>query len=791
LDGRIYQFNLKKIMAKHKEELEKLTPDQAILKEAQDRLKACIDYEDNERAKMLDDLRFCTLDQWPAEIRTARENDPNGSRPCLTIDKINQYIVQVVNDMRHNRPGIKARPVDDQADPDTAEIYQGLIRHIEDQSNASVAYETAGESAVKIGLGYFRVMTDYVSPDSFDQEPRIKRIPNTFSTYLGPHIQPDGSDAEYGFIVEEMPDEKFEREFPKAKKEGGDFEGLGDKPTWKTEETTTVVEYFYTKYTNKTLLFLADGTTIIKEEYESLYADHPDAPQIQDYRTTHLNEIKWCKLTGAEVLEKRDWLGKYIPIVEVIGKEAYVDGKRCLWGLVRPAKDNLRMYNYWASAATEKIALSPKVPFIGAKGQFEGLEDAWKKANVENRAYLEYNAIDVNGNAIPAPQRVIPAPIETAIINMMGTIEHDVQTSLGMFKASVGESESQQSGKAILALQRESDTGTFHFQDNLALSIKHCGRILIDLIPQIIDTRRVLRILGEDGESQSVTVNPEQSVAMMQTPDMTGKVKRIYNLGVGHYDVTVTVGPSYTTARQEASTILTELANSAKDPISASVMRYLAIKNSDFHGSDEMVRMLKALLPPQLQQADGEQQPIPPQAMAQIQQLGQQNQMMKQGLQELAQDNQQLKSGVQEGMAKISANHDEKMKALALDEKVALEKARIAREQFEFEKQLEIDKANHEIDLEERKAVAAHGIKQKELEFEQTCRAQDQQEKTKLDNETGATALAPNMVESMKAMVEGLKEVSQTQQLMIEQMGKPKTVSMTMPDGRQASATVH
>ena len=234
-------------MAKHKKE-ETLTPDEAILKEAHERLKDCIEDEGTERAKMLDDLRFCTLDQWPAEIRTARENDPNGSRPCLTIDKINQYITQVVNDERKNKPGIKTRPVDDFADIETAKIYDGLIRHIEDRSNASIAYTTAGELAVKIGLGYFRVVTEYISPDSFDQEPRIKRIPNTFSVFLGPHIQPDGSDAEYGFIIEEVPQERFEREFPDAKKEAGDFEGLGDKPTWKTRETTTVVEYFYTKY---------------------------------------------------------------------------------------------------------------------------------------------------------------------------------------------------------------------------------------------------------------------------------------------------------------------------------------------------------------------------------------------------------------------------------------------------------------------------------------------------------------------------------------------------------------
>lgn len=653
--------------------------DEKILETARQRLKDCIDDESIERKKMEDDLRFCTLDQWPAEIRRARESDPNGARPCLTSDEINQYIVQVENDMRHNRPSIKPRPVDDKSDPATAEIFAGLIRHIEDQSNATVAYVTGGGSAVRIGLGYFRVVTEYVSPDSSDQEPRILRIPNTFGVYLGPHIQPDGSDAEYGFIIEQMPIAKFKREFPGKKVAAVDFDGLGVIPTWRTEDTITVVEYFYTKYTHKNTMYLEDYSQVSESEYWEKYGQAEKRPKVRETRQRYEKSIKWVKMTGCEVLQKTDWLGKYIPIIEVVGKEAYVDGKRVLWGLVRPAKDMLRMKNYWLSAATEKIALSPKVPFVGAKGQFEGVEEQWKKANVENRAYLEYNAIDVNGNAIPRPERVAPAPVEMAIVNMLGMIEHDVQKSLGMFNASVGESESQQSGKAILALQRESDTGTFHFQDNLSLSIQYCGRILIDLIPKVIDTRRVLRILGEDGKSKAVTVDPSQQSAVRKVDDGRGGIRSIYNLGVGTYDVTVSTGPSYSTGRQEAATILTELANSAKDPASAAVMRYLAIKNSDFHGADEMTRMLKALLPPQALQADESQEPIPPQAMAKIAELTQQVQAMRQGGQELMQENQMLKIGAQEKMAKVNADAKAKMDELELQRQAQDAAANLAR----------------------------------------------------------------------------------------------------------------
>lgn len=766
--------------------------EEKLLKESLEGLKICIDDEDIERKKMQDDLRFCTLDQWPAEIRRSRESDPNGARPCLTSDEINQYIVQVENDMRHNRPSVKPRPVDDQSDPATAEIYAGLIRHIEDQSNAEVAYVTAGGSAVRIGLGYFRVTTDYVSPDSFDQEPRILRIPNTFSVYLNAHIQPDGSDATKAWILEEMTVEKFKREFPKAKVSKQDFEGLGVTPTWRAEDTITVAEHFYVDYTATKLLFLADGSTV--------YADEYDGPEenIKESRPAQKQRVKWCKHTGCEILEERDWLGKYIPIVEVVGKESFVDGKRVLWGLVRPAKDMLRMKNYWLSAATEKIALSPKVPFIGAKGQFENLEEQWKRANIENRAYLEYNAIDVNGNAIPRPERVSPAPVEMAIVNMLGMIEHDVQKSLGMFKASVGEAESQQSGKAILALQRESDTGTFHFQDNLSLSIQYCGRILIDLIPKVIDTRRVLRILGEDGQSKSVTIDPSQKGAKREIADQMGKIRTIYNLGVGTYDVTVTTGPSYSTARQEAATILTDLANSAKDPASAAVMRYLAVKNSDFPGSDEMTRMLKALLPPQAIQADDDET-IPAAALQQIAQLKQTADQLHQEGTQLMQENQQLKTGAAAAQAKVEADAAAKAKEL-----------QIRKEQQDFEQSLAQAKAKAEFDLKKYVAERELEIADMKHEHEKSIANAkidfDHQSKLASDPNYKDVAMMPQVMESMQSLATGITQAFQQlaelqskglelQQQTLAAIQAPKRVSVggiqRDADGRPIGAMVN
>jgi hypothetical protein len=690
-----------------------------LLDEARRELKACIDEEDAERAKMQDDLRFCTLDQWPADIRKERENDlESGPRPCLTIDKINQYIVQVVNDVRQGKPGVNVRPQDDAADIQTAKVLKGIIRNIEDQSSADIAYATAVESAARIGLGYIRVTAEYTSDDSFDQELFIRPVPNTFSVYLGKHIHPDGSDAETAFICEPMPIEKFKEEYPGKKFKSEDFDGFGAQVSgyWRTAETIMVVEYYCFERRREKIHFLADGTTMSDEMYKKWPVEAGPKPAIQKSRDVLRKQLMWTKMTGVEVLDSRELPGKYIPIAEVVGREAWVDGRRVLWGLVRPAKDVLRMYNYFASTITERMGLAPKVPFIGAKGQFEGLEHIWRDANRKNRAYLEYNLIDVNGNAVPAPQRVGPTPIEAALLKQMEVIEHDVQTSLGMFRASVGESESQQSGRAILALQRESDTGTYHFGANLGVSIRHIGRILVDLIPPYYDTRRIVRILGEDGEPQSVSLDPDQQVARVDIQTAQG-VKSIHNPGVGEYDVSITVGPSYNTKRMEAAATFVELAKGAADPATALVMSYLTVRNSDFNGAEDAAKMIKALLPPQVLQAvsPGGPQTIPPEVQAQMQQAQLAVQALQQHNQELVTEIQQLKAGAQQEAAKIQSEHDTEMQRIGLDARVEGEKAKLAREKAEAELALKRAIAKAELEIEDLKLAAEHDRAEREL----------------------------------------------------------------------------
>ncbi len=336
------------------------------------------------------------------------------------------------------------------------------------------------------------------------------------------------------------------------------------------------------------------------------------------------------------------------------------------------------MYNYWASTLTEKFGLAPKTPFIGAVGQFTTARAAWKDANKKNTPFLEYDPIDVNQNIVPAPQRQGPTPMEAAYFQQMQTIEHDVQTSLGMFKAATGESESQQSGRAILALQKESDTGTYHFGANLGVSIRHVGRIIVDMIPHYYDTKRVVRIIGEDGEIQTAQIDPDQEMSHREVQGANGGIKSIYNPGVGKWDVSITTGPSYNTQRMEAQATFVEMAKGAADPASAAVLRYLVMRNSDAAGSDEASKLLKTLLPPQALQALASKDPIPPQVQAMLQQVQAKMAQMQEEFQKVQQENVQLKAGIPQ--AQIKAQSEERIETMRTQSEAAAEDMRLRSE---------------------------------------------------------------------------------------------------------------
>lgn len=642
--------------------------DDDLLSTARSRLNLAISAYSESREDELDDLRFYAGSpdnhwQWPADVlatRGAVQGQTINARPCLTINKLPQHVKQVTNDQRQNRPAGKVIPVDDQADPEVAEIYDGIVRHIEYISDADVAYDTACENQVVYGEGYIRILTEYCDDDTFDQDIKIGRVRNSFSVYMDPMVQdPCGADARWCFITEDISKDDYERMFPNASPVTTLQQmGVGDQSInqWLNENTIRIAEYFYVEYEPATLNLYYGGATAFEGSPEDKQIKATGMKPVKTRRVDR-RKVKWCKINGYEILEERDWAGKYIPVVRVVGNEFEVDGRVYLSGLVRNAKDPQRMYNYWVSQEAEMLALAPKAPFIGYGGQFEGYETQWKTANTQNWPYLEVNpdATDGLGNPLPLPQRAMPPMAQTGLIQAKVGASDDIKATTAQYDASLGMAGNEKSGKAILARERQSDTGTYHYVDNLARAVRHVARQLVDLIPKIYDTQRIARIIGIDGEADMAMIDPTQPEPVKNIIDQeTGAViKKIYNPGVGKYDVCVTTGPSYMTKRQEAAESMAQILQG--NPQLWTIAGDLLVQNLDWPGSDELAKRLKKTIDPKLLQDEND---MPPELMAaqqQMQAMGQELDHMHKMLQNVSQSMEARDLEIKEFDAKVRA----------------------------------------------------------------------------------------------------------------------------------------
>ena len=606
------------------------------------RLKMAISAYSDSREDELDDLRFYAASpdnpwQWPADVLQTRgsvQGQTINARPCLTINKLPQHVRQVTNDQRQNRPSGKVIPADDRADVEVAEVFNGMVRHIEYMSDADVAYDTACENQVAYGEGYFRILTEYCDDDTFNQDLRIERIRDSFSVYMDPHMQdPCGSDAEWCFINEQIPKDEYERMFPDAAPLSSIQYGVGDTDlsAWITQDTVRVAEYFYIEHTEATLNLYHGGITAMKGTPEAKQAEAMGLIPIKK-RTVDIRTVKWVKTNGYETLEERTWPGKWIPVVRVVGNEWEIEGRMYISGLVRNAKDAQRMYNYWVSQEAEMLALAPKAPFIGYGGQFEGFETQWKTANINNWPYLEVNAdvTDGNGQVLPLPQRAPPPLAQTGLIQAKMGAADDIKAATGQYDTSLGATSNERSGRAILAREKQSDTGTYHYVDNLARAIRYCTRQLVDLIPKIYDTERIARIVGVDGEVSQVKINPGQPEAVKKIMQGDVVIAKVYNPNVGKYDVAVTTGPSYMTKRQESLDAMSHLLQG--NPQLWAVAGDLFIKNMDWPGAQEMAARFAKTIDPKLL-TDEDESPQLQAAQQQIEAMGAEMQQMHQMLQ--------------------------------------------------------------------------------------------------------------------------------------------------------------
>jgi len=633
-------------------------------------------YSDS-REDELDDLRFMAGSpdnawQWPADVlatRGAVQGQTINARPCLTINKLPQHVRLVTNEQRQNRPTARVIPADDNADPEVAEIFDGIVRHIEYMSDADVAYDTACDNQVTYGEGYIRILTEYTKEDSFEQDIRIARVRSSFSVYMDPMIQdPCGQDANYCFITEDVPKAEYERMYPDATPVTGMMsQGVGDQTLamWVSQETVRIAEYFYVDTRKATLNLYPDNITAFDGTPEDRRLKSAYGKPLRS-RESDRRKVMWIKTNGYEVLEEREWAGKYIPVIRVVGNEFEVDGQIYISGLVRNAKDAQRMYNYWVSQEAEMLALAPKAPFIGYGGQFEGYETNWKTANTNNWPYLEVNpdVTDGAGNPLPLPERAQPPMAQTGLIQAKMGAGEDIKSTTGQYDSSIGATSNERTGRAILARERQGDTSTYHYVDNLARAVKYVARQLVDLIPKIYDTQRVARIINVEGEVGMARINPAQPEAVRKIVDEQGiEIMKIYNPNVGTYDVHVSSGPSYMTRKQEAMDTMGQILQT--NPALWGVAGDLFVKNMDWPGAETMAKRFEKMLDPKVL-ADTDESPEAQVMRQQMEQMAQAMEQTTAQIQQLMQSYEMQKLSIDEQNSQIKAYEAETKRLSAM-----------------------------------------------------------------------------------------------------------------------------
>lgn len=630
------------------------TDDEKIVIEARDRFKKCVDWESIARSRQLEDEKFYFGDtdngyQWPTDVRKNREIE---AKPCLTVNQVRQHCLLVTNDSKQNKAAIKIRPVGNKATYEGSQVMEGIVRHIEYQSNAQQVYDHANEKQVRIGVGYWRVQTDYVDETTFDQEIYIKKIENPHNVFRDPDAQEqDKSDMRFAFVYTNVPRDEFNNEYPEYKDKVGQS-ALSTAEDWLSDDHVRVAEYYRRVEKRDELIVYLDPQGnpqsifmkgVPKELLDPILA-MPDTKR----RPVMRQEVQWFKIAGDQVIDRTIWMGSTIPIVQIVGEESVIEGQYDCRGMVRYLKDQNRMYNYWTSAATEQVALQTKIPYIGSARAIEGYEEYWQNANKMNYSILPYNSRDDEGNDVPPPQRIEPPAMSQAYVQGMQIAVEEMRAASGQRQPQMGQPGNETSGKAINARQRQSDIATYHFVDNQAVGILYTGKILIELIPKIYDTKRIIRIMGEDGVESTVVVDPQaQKEFQQQQQNNQKKVEIIFNPSFAKYSVEADVGPAYATRRQEAFNAFVQIMSAQPDLMK--VAGDLMFRAADFPMAEDLAERLRRMVPESVL-ADG---PSP-----ELQQAMQQNQQLNEHIKML------LGTYQEERIKWMAASHDKTIDAV-------------------------------------------------------------------------------------------------------------------------------
>lgn len=643
-----------KYREEHVPEADETTRKSDLVKIALQQWQMCADAESDWRKKAKRDFQFRiggNENHWDPLILADRVAL---NKPVITVNRMPGFLTLVSNEQRQQRPSIVVNPIGSGADVDTAEMLQGAVRHIENQSNADVAYDTGFDGMLTGGKGYWEVETDFVpDADTWEQEIFIRPIRNSFRVYTDPSCkEPDESDADFKFVIFDIKRSEFVRRHPNLEVSKDDvFNSIGDnEKEWVSKDGVRIAKYYYRVEEEREIAELSNGKIVKHEDVprnaDGDYLTHDMSgnplPTVKRTRKRTIKRVKLAVITALDVIEERDWPGSIIPVIADIGNDIELDEHREISGIIRNCIGAQLLYNFSVTQLAEGLISAPKHTWTVAEGQTEGHEKEFELASRGNIAVLTYKAKTVDGVAVPAPQLNNYEPPVQALVLAIRQADNDLKATSSIYDASLGQRGPDESGKAILARQKQSDIANLNYTDNHARAIKLTGKVLLEIIPHIYDTPRIQRIMNPDGTIQHVgfynsakdhfqpwlnqvmqqqqpqqgnvlqfpqqtqPANPAQTQqAVMQAlnsnPDnqkLGIAIKKVFDIGVGRYDVNVDVGPSYQSKRQESVAAIMTLVSAY--PAIMPIAGDLLVGNMDWPGARQIAERLRKSLPPNL-----------------------------------------------------------------------------------------------------------------------------------------------------------------------------------------------
>ncbi len=658
-----------------------------------------------------EDLEFLSgheLSQWPEKQRKSREEE---GRPTLQINQLPQFVHQITGDIRQMRPSIHVVPVDSSGDEQVANIRAGLIRYIENRSDAAAIYFRAADSQVACGIGHWRVTTEYADSSTFNLEIRIAPIEDGVGVRWDPDsILPTHEDARFCFVPVDMSRLSFEAKYPNITASDFDDKGWVHNTDWYADDFVRVAEYWVKKPTKKLLALQLDGAIADITDAEPSVAE---MYRSKGARIEERDSEKVCRylITASNVLEgPEDWPGRFIPVVPLIGEETRIGHKIVRNGIVRHAKDAQRMSNYFHSAHTEVVALQPKAPFTGTETNFAKYQSMWENANTKNFPYLVYEPDSKNGGI--APQRIQPPVSSQGVLDGLMMAKEDLRSVIGIYDASLGKQSNETSGRAILARQREGDVGSYLYIDNFSRAVRHTGNIINDLIPSVYDTERTIRIMGEDGKIDVLEINQAQGI-----DPQTGETVFNHDVTSGAYDVVAQLGPSYSTKREEARDGMIQFIQAV--PEAAPLILDLFAKAQDWPMADDIAKRFRTNLPPLIVKSEEmEKQGATPEQIQQFMEQAQAQQPPPPEVQKMQAEQQMAQQKMQQDAAMKMADQE------------------LARSQAQAQIELAQQKAAADIELARTKAAADIQLAREQAEADMLLKYRECEDRMAMNRET-------------------------------------------------------